>query len=250
MKEQLQRYVLQLADDSVILGQRLGEWCGHGPVLEIDMALTNVSLDLFGQARSLYQYAAEIEGQGRTEDDMCYLRDAWDYYNCLLVEQPNGDFAKTIVRQYFFDVYQFYLYDQLQSSKDEHLAAIAAKSIKETAYHLRFSKEWMKRLGDGTEESNRRLQEAIDDLWRNTEELFSATNIDDAMRDAGIGADLLKVKDDWMAEVNATFGLANVSIPETAVMQKGGRSGIHTEHLGFLLAEMQIMQRTYPGLEW
>ena len=250
MNVDLFNYLLELADDSVILGQRLGEWCGHGPVIEIDMALTNTSLDLFGQSRSLYQYAAEIEGQGKSEDELVGFRDAWDFRNCLLVEQPNGDFGQTIVRQYLFDAYQYFLFDQLQNSKDEKLAAIAAKSIKETAYHLRFSREWMKRLGDGTTESHERLQNGLDKMWRFTGELFDPTPYSSAMLEQGVGADLDQIKAAWSNEIKATFELARVAVPERTVMQKGGRKGHHTEHMGYILTEMQFMQRAYPGLEW
>jgi ring-1,2-phenylacetyl-CoA epoxidase subunit PaaC len=243
-------YLLELSDDSVILGQRLGEWCGHGPVIEIDMALTNTSLDLFGQSRSLYQYASELEGKGKSEDELVAFRDACDFRNCLLVEQPNGDFAQTIVRQYFFDAYQYFLFSQLKESRDERLAAIAAKSIKETAYHLRFSREWMKRLGDGTEESHQRLQDGVNKLWRFTNELFVDTECSSAMREEGIGADLNVVRTEWSKEIKSTFELAGLTFPEPTVMQKGGRMGHHTEHLGYILTEMQFMQRAYPGQEW
>lgn len=250
MDQSLYQYILQLSDDSLILGQRLGEWCGHGPALEIDMALTNLSLDLFGQARSLYQYGAEIEGKGRSEDDLAYLRDAWDFRNCLLVEQKNGDFARTVVRQFFFDVYQYFLYLELKESKDGMISAIAAKSHKETAYHLRFSREWMKRLGGGTEESHSRLQESVTELWRFTDELCQSTPVDHEMMQRGIGADLEVVKKEWTSQVNDILDETGIDLPEKTVMQYGGRKGVHTEHLGFILAEMQIMQRTYPGQEW
>jgi ring-1,2-phenylacetyl-CoA epoxidase subunit PaaC len=214
------------------------------------MAMTNISLDLFGQARSLYQYAAEIEGKGRTEDDIAYLRDGWDFTNCLLVEQPNGDFAHTIVRQFFFDVYQFYLYEALQGSSDETLAAIATKSLKETTYHLRFSREWMKRLGGGTEESHTRLQAALEKLWRYTDELCQNTPLDNELTQQNIGVDLETIKPKWLHDVNSILDETGLKLPQTTVMQYGGRKGVHTEHLGYILAEMQIIQRTYPGQEW
>ena len=239
-----------MADDSLILGQRLGEWCGHGPALEIDMAMTNISLDLFGQSRSLYQYAAQIQGEGKTEDDLAFLRDSWDFYNCLLVEQPNGDFAQTVARQFFFDAYQFMLYTELKKSDNDQLAAIAAKSLKETAYHLRFSREWMKRLGDGTEESHTRLQDAVDKLWRFTAELCQITPLDEEMIEKGIGADLNVVRKEWDKEVDKILTEAGLRLPEKTVMQYGGRNGVHTEHHGFILTDMQYLQRTYPGLEW
>lgn len=250
MNKNLYNYLLQIADDSVILGQRLGEWCGHGPALEIDMALTNISLDLFGQARSIYQYASEIEGQGQTEDDLAFLRDAWDFKNVLLVEQPNGDFAMTIARQYFFDAFQFELFTALKSSSDETLAAIATKSLKETAYHLRFSREWMRRLAGGTEESAHRLQEAVNKLWRYTEEMIKPSTIEEVMMTEKIVSSYDDIKSGWQKEVDLTLKEIEIAVPEPTVMQFGGRQGIHTEHLGFLLAEMQIMQRTYPGQKW
>lgn len=250
MKNSLFQYVLQLADDSLILGQRLGEWCGHGPALELDMALTNISLDLFGQARSLYQYAAEIEDKGRDEDDLAYLRNPNEFKNCLLVEMPNGDFAQTILRQYFFDEYQVDLYEKLSNSADQRLTEIAQKSLKETLYHRRLSAEWVKRLGDGTAESHERAQKAVDDLWHYTGSIFDVHQVDREMHEAQIAPDLNTLKKTWLEKVSATISEATLTLPEEDWMHKGGRGPVHTEHLGFLLAEMQILQRTYPGAEW
>ena len=250
MKDAVLKYVLQLADDSAILGQRLGEWCGHGPALELDMALTNVSLDLFGQARSLYQYAAELDGQGKSEDDMCFLRNPNEYLNNLLVELPNGDFAQTIIRQYLFDEFQLAQYQLLKSSNDAHLAGIAEKSFKETVYHRRLSSEWVKRLGDGTTESHDRAQKALNYVWPYTGSMFMPSDADKEAIGLGIGADLDEIKEHWQASVRQTLELATLTIPENSWMQQGGKSNIHTEHLAFILAEMQMMQRAYPGAEW
>jgi len=243
-------YILQQADNTLILGQRLSEWCGHGPVLEQDIALTNIALDLIGQARSLYQYATEIEGKGRTEDDLAFLRDVWDFKNIQLVEQENGHFGTTLVRQFFFDVFNFYFYRALQNSKDETLAAIAVKSLKEVTYHLRYSSEWVIRLGDGTEESHQKVQDAVHDLWMFTGELFVPSEADHAMLKAGIGVDLEKIKPLWVERVTAVFREATLQKPEDGWMQQGGKEGKHTEHLGFILADMQFLQRAYPGAKW
>ncbi|MEM9823401.1 MAG: 1,2-phenylacetyl-CoA epoxidase subunit PaaC, partial [Bacteroidota bacterium] len=189
-KEALFIYTLRLADNALINGQRLSEWCGHGPILEQDMALTNIALDFMGQARSLFQYAAEVEGKGRTEDDLAFLRDVWDFRNVLLLEQPNGDFAHTVCRQFLFDVYNYYFYVELKKSKDQQLAAIAEKSLKEVTYHLRWSSEWMIRLGDGTELSHDKIQKALDKLWAFTGELMTTYETDQIVIDAGIAVDL------------------------------------------------------------
>ena len=246
----LLKYTIHLADNAHILGHRLGEWCGHGPILEQDIALTNISLDLIGQARSLYQYAAEIEGQGRTEDDIAYLRDAWDFRNILLVEQPNGDFGKTIVRQFLFDAYNFLFYSALVNSSDERLAAIAQKSLKEVTYHLRFSSEWVIRLGDGTEVSHEKVQNALNDLWMYTGELFEMNDFEKEMAKSGIGVDLEQLKPLWEKKVNEILTTATLAKPENDWMQKGGKTGTHSEHLGYILAEMQFLQKTYPGQVW
>ncbi|MEL6635141.1 MAG: 1,2-phenylacetyl-CoA epoxidase subunit PaaC [Bacteroidota bacterium] len=243
-------YILRQADNVLILGQRLSEWCGHGPILEQDIALTNFALDLIGQARSLYQYAAEVEGKGRSEDDLAYLRDGFDFYNVLLVELPKGDFGHTMTRQFFFDAYNYYFYQQLQKSSDPTLAAIAEKSIKEVTYHLRYSSEWMIRLGDGTEESHRRMQTAVDALWAYTGELYTPDAIDQELLAAGIAVDLGRLQQHWQQRVREILTAATLDIPTETWMQKGGKQGRHTEHLGYVLAEMQYLQRTYPNSEW
>ena len=248
--ENLYNYILGVADNSLILGQRMGELCGHGPSLETDIACTNVSLDLFGQVRSYFQYAAEIAGEGKTEDDIAFLRREREYKNVLLVEQPNTDFAYTIVRQFLFDVYHLLFLQELQNSTDETLVAIAKKSIKEVSYHERFSSDWIKRLGDGTEVSNQKIQEAINNLWTYTDELFHQTDADKAMVAAGVGVDVTALKEAYYAKVNSVLEIATIAIPESKWFQKGGKVGVHTEHLGFMLSDMQYMQRTYPGMEW
>jgi len=248
--ENLYKYILGIADNSLILGQRLGELCGHGPSLETDIACTNLSLDLLGQVRSYYQYAAKIVGDGKTEDDIAMLRTEREYINVLLVEQPNTDFAYSMGRQFLFDVYHLLVLNELQKSKDLTLAAIATKSIKEVSYHKRFSTDWIKRLGDGTEESNKRMQAAIDDLWTYTDELFHQTEADKAMVAEGIGVDVTKLKDAYYQEVSDILQEATLTVPESKYFQKGGKQGVHTEHMGFLLAELQYMQRAYPNMEW
>ncbi len=249
MKELFQ-YTLRMADDSLILGHRVSEWCGHGPILEEDIALTNIALDLIGQATNLLEYAAATENMGRSADDLAFLRFDRDFRNLLLVEQKNGDFATTITRQFFFDAFRKPFFEALTQSKDAQLAAIAEKSLKETKYHLKHSSEWMIRLGDGTKESHERVQEAVNDLARFTDELFYIDEIDEAMIRAGIGVDLNNIKPQWKAYVNEVFAEATLEFPEVKWPQKGGRTGMHSEHLGYLLAEMQFMQRAYPGMEW
>lgn len=248
--ENLYNYILGVADNSLILGQRMGELCGHGPSLETDIACTNVSLDLFGQVRSYFKYAAEIAGEDKTEDDIAFLRREREYKNVLLVEQPNTDFAFTIVRQFLFDVYHFMFLQELQNSKNETLTAIAKKSIKEVSYHERFSTDWVVRLGDGTEESHQRIQNAVNSLWTYTDELFHQTDADKVMVEAGIGVDVTALKEAYYAKVKSVLERATIEIPESKWFQKGGKRGVHTEHLGYLLADMQYMQRTYPGMEW
>lgn len=246
----LNNYILHLADNSLILGQRNSEWCGHGPVLEQDIAITNISLDLIGQARNFYQYAATLIGNEMTEDTLAYLRKEREFKNCLLVEQPNGDWAQTILRQFFFSQYQYLLFQQLQNSKDKQLAAIAEKSLKEVTYHLRWSSEWVIRLGDGTDESHKRIVKAIDELWRYTGEMFDAVSYELRAAGAGIGADVSKLKEQWLNKVKEVFAEATLSVPEKIFMQTGGKEGKHTEHLGYILTELQYMQRTYPNSEW
>ncbi|MGQ0740147.1 MAG: 1,2-phenylacetyl-CoA epoxidase subunit PaaC [Bacteroidota bacterium] len=236
-------YVLHLADNALILGQRNGEWCGHGPVLEQDIAITNISLDLIGQARSFYQYAAVLIGGGATEDSLAYLRKEREFKNLLLVEQPNGDWARTILRQYLFSQFQYLLFEKLQRGSDEQLAGIAAKSIKETAYHVRWSSEWVIRMGDGTEESHNRMLKAIDELWRVTGEMFQTADYENIV-------DVISLKNEWLQKVKAVFDEAALPVPEKVFMQSGGKEGKHTEHLGYILTELQYMQRAYPGSEW
>ncbi|MBA6154090.1 1,2-phenylacetyl-CoA epoxidase subunit PaaC [Gelidibacter maritimus] len=250
MKKSLYNYILGIADNSLILGQRIGELCGHGPSLETDIACTNISLDLLGQVRSYYQYAAKIAGDGRTEDDIAMLRKEREYVNVLLVEQPNTDFAYTMARHFLFDEYHLLFLTELKKSKDMTLAAIATKCIKEVRYHQRFSSDWIRRLGDGTEESQNRMQAAIDDLWTYTDELFHQTDADKAMVSEGIGVDVTKLKNAYYEKVNTVLEESTLTIPESKYFQKGGKMGIHTEHMGFLLAELQYMQRTYPNMEW
>ncbi|MCS3798059.1 1,2-phenylacetyl-CoA epoxidase subunit PaaC [Niastella sp. OAS944] len=250
-KEIIYNYTLHLADNALILAQRNSEWCGHGPILEQDIAITNISLDLIGQARSLYQYAAE-GCEGATEDTLAYLRDVRAYKNCLLVEQPNGDWAQTILRQFFFSTYQYFLYQRLQQSADATLAAIAEKSLKEVTYHVRWSSEWVIRLGDGTGESHNRMLNALDELWAFTGELFTPAGYEMEAVKLGIGVDVNEIKGEWEQRVNEIFAEATLPSPTTegVWMQAGGKTGVHTEHMGFILAEMQSMQRAYPGCEW
>jgi ring-1,2-phenylacetyl-CoA epoxidase subunit PaaC len=249
-------YILHLGDNALILGHRNSEWCGHGPVLEQDIAITNISLDLIGQARNFYQYAATLINQAAdkttytTEDSLAYLRDNREFKNCLLVEQPNGDWAKTILKQFFFSVYQYYLYGQLQNSKDQQLAAIAEKSLKEVNYHLRWSSEWVVRLGDGTEESHHRMEKAIDELWMYTGEMFKGESYERQAASDGTGVDLSMIKNDWEEKVGEIFSEATLSYPKDVFMQTGGKDGKHSEHLGYILTELQFMQRTYPNTEW
>ena len=239
-------YTLRRADDSLVLGHRLSEWCGHAPSLEEDMALANIGLDLLGQARSLYTYAAEIEAAGHDEDGFAYLRDAPQYRNLLLVEQPNGDFAQTMVRQFFYSAFADPYWRAMMASADPMLAAIAAKSEKESAYHLRHSSEWMIRLGDGTDESHRRAQDAVDMLWPYTGELFEAddTTLADAVTDPAA------LHEGWRRTVDSVLARATLALPTGTWMHRGGRTGRHSEHLGPLLAEMQHLQRSHPGARW
>lgn len=250
-KQALIDHTLQLADNALIIGHRNSEWCGHGPILEQDIAISNIALDYIGQARNFYQYAAALSGNGATEDSLAYLRDAIDFKNCLLTELPNGDWAQTILRQFFFSAYQYFLYQQLQQSTDQQLAAIAEKAFKEVTYHLRWSSEWVIRLGDGTEESRKRMFHAIEELWRFTGELFEATTYEQQSVNDGYGVALQEIQHSWMKKVELVFEEATLPIPAANIwMQSGGKKGIHTEHLGFILAEMQFLQRAYPGAEW
>jgi len=250
MNNDLYTYVLRQADNAMILCQRLCQWVASAPELEEDIALTNIGLDMIGQARSLYQYAARISDQNISEDDLAFMRDEREWRNFLLVEQPNGNFADTIARQYFYDVWHWAFLEQLLDSKDETLAAIAAKSVKESRYHVRHSSSWLKRLGDGTDLSNKRMQAGIDEMWQFTPELFESDELDQRMLAAGIGADLMKVKEVWGTHINTTLKEAKLTQPDEAFLISGGRQGMHTQHMGFLLAEMQILPRSMPGCEW
>lgn len=250
MTNDLIKYIYGIADNSLILGQRLGELCGHGPSLETDIAMTNISLDLFGQVRSYFQYAAKLQGGDATEDTIAFLRKEREYKNVLLVEQPNRDFAYSIARQFLFDVYHLLLLSELQNSKDEMLAAIAIKSIKEVSYHTRFSSDWIKRLGDGTEESHNKIQTALNDLWEFTDELFHTTDADKAMIAEGIGVDVTLLKEPFLKIIKDVLEEATLQVPNIEYFQKGGKQGIHSEHMGFLLAQMQYMQLAYPNMNW
>jgi len=243
-------YALRRADDALILGHRLSEWCGHAPALEEDMALANMGLDLLGQARELYSYAANVEGKGNDEDKFAYLRDVRQYRNLLLLEQPNGDFARTMVRQFFYAAFADLYWRAMMRSSDATLAAIAAKSEKESAYHLRHSSEWIVRLGDGTAESHRRAQGAIDDLWAYTGEMFWNDDSDRSLIEAGIAVDPVALRPPWLKTITDIVGEATLVLPKGDWMQQGGRSGRHSEHLGHLLSELQSMQRTFPGATW
>jgi ring-1,2-phenylacetyl-CoA epoxidase subunit PaaC len=243
-------YALRRADDALILGHRLSEWCGHAPALEEDMALANIALDLLGQARELYSYAADVEGKGNDEDKLAYLRDVRQYRNLLLTEQPNGDFARTLVRQFFYSAFADLYWRAMMRSRNPTLAAIAAKSEKESAYHLRHSSEWVIRLGDGTEESHRRVQAAIDDFWAFTGEMFEVDETERGLIDAGIAVDPATLKASWLKTVTGVVAEATLAVPKSDWMQQGGRHGRHSEHLGHLLSELQSMQRTVPGVAW
>ena len=243
-------YLLRLGDNALILSQRLGEWCGHGPVVEEDIALTNVALDLLGQGRLWLTYAAEVEGRGRDEDKLAFLRDAGEFRNVLLVEQPNGDFAVTMARQFLFDAWHRLLLESLSQSADERIRGVAAKALKEVTYHLRRSSDWVVRLGDGTAESHARMQTAAGNLWMYTGELFEMDAVEEEMKQAGVGCDLAALHAPWMNEVAKVFSEATLDVPKQTWMQRGGKRGVHTEKLGYILAEMQFLQRAYPGAQW
>ncbi len=249
--EALFRYCLRIGDTSLILGHRVSEWCGHAPILEEDIAMANIALDLIGQTKIILNYAGELEGEGRTGDDLAYRRDARDFYNLLMVEQPNGDFAVTMMRQYLVSSYMFLLYSKLRNSTDKTISAFAEKSLKEVAYHVRYSGDWVVRLGDGTEESHQKAQSALDQLWFFVDDMFDADETDMLMFEKGIGADIKSLRIDWNNMIEPKIKEAKLVIPEANnFMRMGSRSGNHTEHLGYILAEMQFLPRAYPDATW
>ncbi len=243
-------FMLIHADTSLIISQRLSEWCGHGPVLEQDMAMTNLALDHIGRARLLYQYASELDPAGRSEDELAFLRDELDYKNLLLAEYPNTDFAFTVARQFFLDAFYIDLLDKLSASSDSRLAHIANKSLKETQYHYKWSSDWVIRLGDGTGLSHEKMQNAVNRLWEYTGEIFQPAACEIGMMEAGVAPSYEELSSSWNQRVSSVLDEATLTKPQSTWQQKGGKSGHHTEHLGFLLAEMQYMQRAYPGLDW
>jgi ring-1,2-phenylacetyl-CoA epoxidase subunit PaaC len=245
MNNYLIDYVLHLADTTLIIAQRNAAWCGHGPILEQDIAITNISLDLLGQSRNFYQYAATLVGGDTNEDKLAYLRKEKEFKNLLLAEQPNGDWGQTILRQYLFSQFQYLLFEKLQHSKNEQLAAITIKALKEIKYHVRWSSEWVVRLGDGTQESKTRILKGIDELWRYTGEMFVPADYENLF-----AIDFAALKNEWLQKVSAIFEEATLSVPQNIYMQTGGKTGIHTEHLGYILTELQYMQRTYPDSQW
>lgn len=249
-KEALIQFCLRRADDTHVLGHRLGEWCGHGPVLEEDLALSNVALDLVGQARNYLTYAGQLEGKERDEDDLAFLRGEREYLNCKLVEQPNGDYAHTIVRGFLFDAWHLPFQEGLAKSTDETIAAIAAKAVKEVTYHLKRDSEWLIRFGDGTAESHKRAQDAVNDLWTFTGELFESDDVYTELVKAGIAPDMAPIKAAFDKTVDAVLAEATLQRPADGFMATGGRHGKHTEHMGYILADMQYMQRAFPGAEW
>lgn len=249
-RDALFAYTLGLADNALVLGQRLAEWSSRAPTLEVDIALSNHALDLFGQASLLYTYAGEVEGKGRDEDALAGLRDVYDFRNVLLVEQPNGDFADTMVRHVFYSAYALAQCEAMERGNDERLAAIAGKAVKEMAYQYRHTGEWVVRLGDGTDESHARAQAAVDRLWPYTGELFEADEHDQAAVAVGICAEPSSLRAGWDEAVDAVLGRATLARPENGWMQTGGKAGRHSEHLGFLLADLQYLQRAYPGAKW
>ena len=252
--DQLINYTLHLADSNLILTQRNAAWCGHGPILEQDIAITNITLDLIGQSRNFYQYAAklinETSGKEETEDSLAYLRTEREFKNLLLTEQENGDWAQTIVRQFFYSVYQYFLYEKLQHSKDEQLAGIAEKSLKEVTYHVNWSSEWVIRLGDGTGESKERITNAVAALWPYTGEMFLPADYETAVVSEGIAPDVALLKNDWFNKISTVFEEATIAVPENGFMQTGGKNGVHTEKLGYILSDLQYLQRTYPNAAW
>jgi ring-1,2-phenylacetyl-CoA epoxidase subunit PaaC len=249
-QEALFKYILRIGDTNLILGQRLSEWTGHGPFLEEDLALTNITLDITGAAKSLLEYAALVEGKGRTEDDLAFLRNDRQFFNVQITELPNGDYARTIARQVLIDCFDFYFYQELAKSKDETLAGIAQKSLKEVTYHLRHTSAWLERFGDGTEESHNKVQLALNELWQYTNELFEMNEVDEILIQEGIAVDLNLVKSKWEKHILELVEKSTLTIPENVFMQTGSRKGLHTEHLAFILAEMQALPRMYPDAKW
>lgn len=244
-------YLLRLADDRLILGQRMSEWCGHGPELEEDLAMANIALDLIGHATALYGYAAEVEGKGHDEDHFAFFRDDREFYNLQFCEFPKGDFAFTMARMFLFSSYSYFLYEKLKMVQDEQFAGMINKHLKEIKYHLRHSREWVLRLGDGTEESHRRIQEAFDELWMYTGEFFDKDEVDEFVIKEKLGADPGSFKNEWKKLVEEILNEATLSVPDWGqFMASGSRNGIHTEHLGHLLAQMQFLRRSYPDAEW
>lgn len=251
MEEELIEYCIRLGDTSLVAGQRLTEWCGHGPILEEDIAISNIALDLIGQSRLIYSYAAQLKNDGSTEDDLAFGRDANEFKNFLLAEQTNGDFGKTIIKQYLISVFQFHQYNLLQQSSNIQLAAFAAKSLKEVTYHVRHTGEWVLRLGDGTEHSHERMQTALNELWLYIDDLFETDTLEVNLASKKIAADVTQIKELWTKQVTGLLREATLTIPATVnFLRKGSRKGIHTEQLGYLLAEMQFLYRAYPGAKW
>jgi len=242
-------YTLRIADNSLILGQRMSEWCSNGPTLEEDIAMSNISLDMFGQANGFYQYAAQLDGT-KSADELAFRRNEREFFNHQLVEQENGNFGTTMVRNFLHDAFNFLFYTELSKSKDETLSALASKSLKEVTYHLRHSSNWLVRLGDGTEESNTKTQVALEELWMYTGELFEMDVLDTELLNEGISIDNSALKTEWDRMVNNTLAKAKLTRPEDAYMATGGKKGLHTEYLGFILSEMQFLQRAYPDAKW
>ena len=250
MNDALISYCLRIGDSTLVLGQRLAEWCSKGPMLEEDIALTNMSLDLFGQSRMLYSYVAELKGDGETEDTLAFRRNEREFFNFLISERPNGHFGETIVRSFFVDAFNFHFYTKLKESKNEVLSAFAEKSLKEVIYHLRHTSQWVIRLGDGTEESKEKVQGSIDSLWPYTEDMFDMNEGDRQLVKEGVAIDLDSIKTDWKKTIDDVLTKAKLTLPENAYMHKGSRKGLHSEFLGHLLCEMQYIQRSYPNSEW
>ena len=242
-------YTLRIADNALILGQRMSEWCSKGPTLEEDIAMSNIALDLFGQSNGFYEYAAKIDGK-RSIDDLAFRRHEREFYNFQLVEQKNGHFGDTMIRHFLYDTFNYLFYTELSKSADETLSALAQKSLKEVKYHLKHSGTWIKRLGDGTEESNKKIQKSLDEIWQYTDELFEVDNLDKIMINKNIGVNNHELQKEWNNIVNNILKEANLKRPESTYMKTGGKKGIHTENLGYILAEMQYLQRSYPDAKW